>query len=83
MQFGYMYCYCVKFAFCYILTLPIRVVAYLYLGIRYDQPMSNWWALVYVYERIALTVSRAIACGASKEELEKLNDEINEILERS
>lgn len=83
MQFGMWYCYCVKFALTYILTLPFRAVAYLYYGIKYDQPLYEWWLKICISERIVRTFSNAIAYGRSKEEIKELYDEVNEILERS
>lgn len=82
MQLGMLYCYCVKFALTYILTLPFRLVSYLYLGIRYDQPLYEWWLKIRISERVAQLVCHAYASGQTAEEMKELYNEVIEVLER-
>lgn len=83
MVFAWFIAYWIKFVGTYVLLFPIRMIRYLYLGIRYDRPLSEWKLMVLVSERVICTLCKGIAAGAPIEELAEFMDEVNKIIDES
>ena len=79
MAFAWFMAYWIKFVGTYVLTFPIRLISYLYSGIRYNRPLSEWRLFVRAWERITHTLCIGIASGATKEELKEFLDEVDKI----
>ena len=83
MAFAWFMAYWIKFIGLYVLLFPIRMIRYLYLGIRYNGSMADWITSVRVSERVVRTLCTGIAAGLPMEELKEFMDEVNKILHES